>query len=66
MGTRSYLLVSGAVFGLIAVLHLLRLVNQWPAQIAGWAVPAWVSWLGLIVGAVLCGWAFRLAGKRGV
>ena len=58
---RGYLLTSGIIFGLVAVLHLLRVVNGWPFQVGPWSVPMWSSWLGVLVPAVLCGWAFRLA-----
>ncbi len=63
MGHRSYLVVSGTIFGAIALLHLSRLFYQWPAQIGTWAVPVWVSWAGLVIAAVLSIWAFRLARK---
>ena len=60
---RGYLLISGVIFGLVAVLHLLRVVNGWPFQVGTWSVPMWPSWLGVLVPGVLCGWAFRL-GRR--
>ena len=63
---RSYLLISGLLFAAMTLLHLLRLVYGWPAQIGAWTVPLWVSWLGLIVAGCLCIWAFALArGARG-
>jgi len=58
---RRYLLISGVIFGVVAVLHLLRVVNGWPFQVGPWAVPMCPSWLGVLVPGVLCGWAFRLA-----
>lgn len=61
MGARPYLFISGFVFGLVALLHLLRLVNGWSAEIAGQSVPAWVSWVGLVVAGALCAWGVRLA-----
>lgn len=64
MTGNRYFILSGALFGLIALAHLLRLVNQTPAQLGSWTVPMWLSWLGLIVPGFLCLWAFRLASKR--
>jgi hypothetical protein len=58
---KRYLLISGTIFGLVAVLHVLRLALDWPAQIGGWEVPFWVSWIGIAVPAMLCLWAYRLA-----
>jgi hypothetical protein len=63
MGTRPYLVVSGLIFGVVAALHLLRVVNQWAFQVGPWSLPLSVSWLGTLVPALLCVWAFRLASK---
>ena len=60
---RAYLAVSGSLFGLIALLHLLRLLLHWPAVVAAWTVPLWVSGLGLVIAGSLSLWAFRLVGK---
>lgn len=40
--------INVAVFSIIGVLHLLRLILQWPAQIAGWTVPVWLSGVAVI------------------
>jgi hypothetical protein len=58
---RHYLGISGTLFGLIALGHLLRLVFHWPAEVANWVVPFWFSLIGLILPAALGIWAFRLA-----
>jgi hypothetical protein len=50
---RAYLQISGVVFGAIALLHVARLLLGWPAQIAGWAVPLWLSWLAFPAAGVL-------------
>ena len=57
---RAYLQISGTLFGLIAVAHLLRLFRHWPVDFAGYMVPVWVSWVGLILAGGLSIWAFRL------
>lgn len=62
---RAYLQISGAVFGLIAVLHVLRLFMAWPAEIAGWTVPIWLSWAAVAASGALAAWAFRLAFPAG-
>jgi hypothetical protein len=53
------------LFGLGAVVHLLRLVMGWPIVLGGWAVPVWVSWLGLLLAGFLAYEAFRLASRSG-
>jgi hypothetical protein len=57
---RFYLRVSGTLFGLIALGHLLRLLYRVPAELGQWVVPLWVSVIGLLLPAALALWAFRL------
>ena len=57
---KTYLGLSGAIFGIVAVLHAFRLALDWPAQIGGWSVPFWISWPALLLAGGLCVWAFRL------
>lgn len=57
---RNYLLVSGIVFGAVAIVHVVRLALNWPLVIAAWNVPQWVSVLGIILPGVLCTWAISL------
>jgi hypothetical protein len=57
---RAYLQISGTLFGLLAMAHLLRLFRHWPIDLAGHMVPLWVSWLGLLLAGGLSIWALRL------
>jgi len=57
---RAYIGLTGVLFGVIALVHVARLVFDWPAQIAGWAVPGWLSWIAILASGALCIWAFRL------
>ena len=58
-----YALVSGIVFGVVAVLQAVRALYQWPAQIAGVEIPVWGSWIATAVAGALCVWAFRSGPK---
>ena len=60
MSQKSYITVTGAVFLVIAVLHLLRLLFGWEAVIGGWNVPTWVSGLALVLSGYLAYSAFKL------
>ena len=60
MSSRAYFIVSGTIFGLVAVAHLVRVVYQMPVQVGEWAFPMWLSWCGLVVAGALCVWGFRL------
>jgi sterol desaturase/sphingolipid hydroxylase (fatty acid hydroxylase superfamily) len=59
----KYVVVSGVLFGVIAVVQAVRALNQWPVQVEGFAVPVWVSWVAMVVAGSLCVWAFRSGHK---
>jgi hypothetical protein len=53
-----YVVVSGVVFGLIALAQLLRAVNQVSIQVGGAEIPIWVSWVAVLIAGSMCAWAF--------
>jgi len=53
-----YVVVSGVIFGFIALAQLIRAANQVPVQVGSVAIPVWVSWLAVVVTGSLCAWAF--------
>ena len=53
MSQKTFSLVVGLVFLLIAVMHALRLALRWEAVVNGWSVPMWVSALALLIAAYL-------------
>jgi uncharacterized membrane protein len=59
MNQRSFNLLTGLIFLIIAILHLLRIVIGWGAVIGGWEVPKWVSWLAFLVAGYLAYEGFR-------
>jgi len=60
MGHKEYCVVSGTLFALVALAHLLRIVYGMSVQVDEYVVPMLVSWVGLIVPAGLAVWAFRI------
>lgn len=60
---RPYFVVTGCVFALVALLHVVRAIYGWPVVIAGQEVPVAVSWVGFVVAASLALWAVQLAGR---
>ncbi len=54
----KYTIVSGVVFGLIALLQLIRAISQWPIQVATYDVPVLLSWIAAMIAASLSVWAF--------
>ncbi len=66
MGHKKYCLVSGAIFSLVALAHLLRIVNDMSIQVDDYAVPMSVSWIGLIVTAGLAFWSFQISRRLSI
>ena len=64
MKRQAYLYISGCIFGVVAILHLIRAALQLPVQIGTLSFPVGLSWVGGVVTLLLCAWGFRLAGKR--
>ena len=61
MSRKSYFFVTAIVFSVVGLVHLLRIILGWEAAIGGWSVPIWLSWLALIVSAVLAYFGFTHA-----
>lgn len=61
MAHKKYCVVSGVLFSLVALAHLLRLAYGMTVQIDEITVPMFVSWVGFIVPAALSIWAFRIS-----
>ena len=60
MGQKTYCMVAGTIFTLVALFHMLRIFMEWPVMIGDWSVPKSVSWIALVVAGVLALFAFRL------
>jgi hypothetical protein len=63
MPEKIYLVVSGLIFDLVFLLHLLRIIFGWPAEIGEFEVPMWTSWVSLAVAGYLALSAYRLLKK---
>ena len=61
MSARSYALVSGIVFALLAFAHAWRLYTEAVVTVSGTEVPFGPSWAGLAIAAILAICGFRLA-----
>jgi hypothetical protein len=57
---KAYLVFSGCAFFLVTLLHLARVVFQWPIVVGAISVPIWFSWLGLPASVALVGCSFWL------
>jgi hypothetical protein len=52
--------VSGTIFGIIALIHLARLITGVPVNIAGNSLPMWMNIVGFIATCFLCIWLWSL------
>jgi hypothetical protein len=57
---QAFLLISGTIFGLVTLLHALRLALRWQVKVNQREIPMAMSVGGLLVGAGLCFWALWL------
>jgi hypothetical protein len=53
--------IASLIFGLVAIFHVIRLFRHTAVTVGSHVVPTGLSWAGLIVGAVLCIWMWRLS-----
>jgi hypothetical protein len=59
----KYAVVSGVLFGVVAVIQAVRALNQWSVHVGTLEIPVWASWVAMVVTGSLCVWAFRFARK---
>lgn len=64
MSKNIALIVAGAIFIIVAVLHLIRLILKLHATFGQWEVPMFISIVGLILGGVLGLLMFIAAAKN--
>jgi hypothetical protein len=62
---KTGLRVASVFFGLFAIAHVIRLIKQTPIQVGSHQIPMGVSWVALIIAAILCLWLWRLSNPRG-
>jgi hypothetical protein len=60
--SNSYAVVSALIFALVAVGHLVRLINRWTVEIGPYDVSMNVSWAALVVSALIAIWGFTQLG----
>jgi hypothetical protein len=64
-GQTAYNIITAAVFLVVALFHLLRIVFGWAVEIGGLDIPVWLSWIGLVVAGTLAYCGFRLSRSAG-
>ena len=60
--SKTYIIVSGAVFGVVALGQAFRAAMLLPVHIGSHEIPVWASWVAAAVAGSLAVWAFRSRG----
>ena len=63
LSTKTYFQISGIIFFIVGLLHLLRLFTGWTVILAGFVIPLWVSILGVLLAWCLAYSAWSLGKK---
>jgi hypothetical protein len=61
MNAYPALTTAGIIFGIIALMHVLRLFYQTEVRIAGKVVPLWVSIIAFIIPGMLSIWMLMIS-----
>ena len=54
--TKLYVATSALIFALVAIGHVVRLMQGWQVQVGEMGIAMSVSWAALVVGVVLAVW----------
>jgi hypothetical protein len=57
-----YVAVSAVIFAVVAIAHLIRILRRWTVHIGPYSVPMSLSWIGLVIAALLAIWGFMQLG----
>jgi hypothetical protein len=61
MDAKTFSLVAGVIFAVVALFHLVRIFMEWTVIIGDWSTLMWVSWIALIVAGGLALLGLRLS-----
>lgn len=64
MNKDQSLKLASIIFGLIALLHLLRSIFRWQALIENFIVPIYFSYIAFVVAGFLSWWMYRVSKKK--
>ena len=64
MDQKTFSIVAGLIFTLVALFHLIRIFEDWPVIIGDWSVPKSLSWVALIVAGGLALFGFRFTAEN--
>jgi hypothetical protein len=53
MDLKTYSLVAGTIFAIVAVLQLWRALAAWPVTVGVTSIPLWASWVACVIAGLL-------------
>ena len=59
LNRNTYMTVTGTLFLVVAIVHLLRIILGWPVEVGGLSIPFWTSWLAVLAAGALSYFGFR-------
>jgi hypothetical protein len=59
----AYAAITALIFAIVAMAHIVRIINRWTVQIGPLSVSMSVSWVGFVVAALLAIWGFMQLGQ---
>jgi hypothetical protein len=60
--SNSYAAISALILALVAIAHVVRLVKGWNVEIGPYKVSTNVSWIALVIAALIAIWGFMQLG----
>ena len=65
MATKNFALrIAGFIFGMVSILHLLRILTGITIMIDTWILPVWINYMGLAGSGFMCGWLWWLSFRK--
>jgi hypothetical protein len=59
----AYAAITALIFAIVAVAHIVRIINRWAVQIGPFSISMSISWVGFVVAAGLAIWGFVQLGQ---
>lgn len=53
MTSQNYFRLTGIIFGLVAAMHLFRVLFNWDVSLGPYVIPMWVSYFGFVFAGVI-------------
>ena len=56
--------IAGAIFALVSLGHVLRLLTRFDVVVAGWQLPLWMNVVGALITGALSVWMWKVSGSN--